>query len=222
VRHKLPCRATTSHFTSPYCCAVSFCRPNFWFVALTFYMSFAQMSLVLDATCLVFLNFRLELPPSNRRTGPPSHRFDPFPQLFSRSTCFSSCFLLLSLCFLCRHFRMAARNATARVVLSRLSPLHSATTHPFSAPFLHSCRCHRPSPFQFQWYTFFRLPFLCHHVVFGTWSFGATFFSAFSRCLCTNFQRILAGPPFLRKFPANLNDALPTVQTHPATLQIQN
>ena len=45
---------------------------------------------------------------------------------------------------------------------------------------------------------------------------------SFFRCLCTNFQRILAGPPFLRKFPANLNDALPTVQTHPATLQIQN
>jgi len=71
------------------------CRPNFWFVA-TSNMSFAQMSLVLDATCLVFLNFRLKLPPSNRRTGPPSHRFDPFPPaLFS----FYLIFLLLSFSF---------------------------------------------------------------------------------------------------------------------------
>ena len=96
--HTVPRRPILLRPTSVPSLVSMLCRPNFWFVALTSNMSFAQMSLVLDATCLVFLNFRLKLPPSNRRTGPPSHRFDPFPQLFSRFTLFSSCFLLLSLC----------------------------------------------------------------------------------------------------------------------------
>ena len=65
-----------------------------------------------------------------------------------------------------------------------------------------------------------------HHVVLGTWSFGAfllsTFFSAFPGACVQISSAYLPGPPFSLKFPANSNDALPTVQTYPATLQIQN
>ena len=65
-----------------------------------------------------------------------------------------------------------------------------------------------------------------HHVVLGTWSFGAfllsTFFPAFPGACVQISSAYLPGLPFSLKFPANSNDALPTVQTYPATLQFKN
>ena len=182
------------------------CRPNFWFVALTSNMSFAQMSLVLDATCLVFLNFRLNLPPSNRRTGPPSHRFDPFPQLFSRFTLFSSCFLLLFSLFSLSPFpngsnemRRLAWSFHVSLLSTWLPPthfLHPSSIHAVATVRLRSIFSGAPS-FGFL---FVQSPRCFGYLV--VWSFFVVhFFFSFSRCLCTNFQRILAGTTFFTEIP---------------------
>jgi len=83
--HTVPRRPILLRPTSVPSLVSMICRPNFWFVALTSTCLLRKRRLLstLRASCsIVFLNFRIRLPPRNRRTGPPSHRFDPFPQLF--------------------------------------------------------------------------------------------------------------------------------------------
>ena len=167
-------------------------------------MSFAQMSLVLDATCLVFLNFRLNLPPSNRRTGPPSHRFDPFPQLFSPFTLFSFSFPspFLSVLYISEwqhEMRRLAWSFHVSLLSTWLPPthfLHPSSIHAVATVRLRSIFSGAPS-FGFL---FVQSPRCFGYLV--VWSFFVVhFFFSFSRCLCTNFQRILAGTTFFTEIP---------------------
>ena len=78
--HTVPRRPILLRPTSVPSLVSMLCRPNFWFVALT-------------STCLCVACYRRYVPrvqsefpnqtaARNRRTGPPSHSFDPFYQLF--------------------------------------------------------------------------------------------------------------------------------------------
>ena len=185
-------------------------------------MSFAQMSLVLDATCLVFLNFRIELPPSNRRTGPPSHRLDPFPQLFSRFTLFSFSFPspFLSVLYISEwqhEMRRLAWSFHVSLLSTWLPPthfLHPSSIHAVATVRLRSIFSGAPS----FCFLFVQSPRCFGYLV--VWSFFVVhFISAFPGACVQISSAYLPGPPFSLKFPANSNDALPTVQTYPATLQ---